>query len=46
VQVSANLSEWSPADPLDVDTTSDPGLVIYTLPKGASKKFCRLVVTP
>jgi hypothetical protein len=46
VQVSANLSDWSPADPLDIDTTTDPGLVSYTLPKGATKKFCRLVVTP
>ncbi|MCF7731597.1 MAG: hypothetical protein K9N23_07910, partial [Akkermansiaceae bacterium] len=46
VQVSDNLGSWVPAAPGDVDTTSAPGFVIYTLPPGASKKFCRLMVTP
>ena len=46
VQVSDDLSTWSPAASGDIDTTSAPGFVIYTLPTGAAKKFCRLVVTP
>ena len=46
VQVSGNLRDWTPAEPGDVDTTSSPGNVIYTLPVGAGKKFCRLVVVP
>ncbi|MCX6876315.1 MAG: hypothetical protein NTW21_21280 [Verrucomicrobia bacterium] len=45
VQVSDNLTDWSPADTADVDT-SDPSQVIYTFPSGAAKKFCRLAVTP
>ncbi|MCX6879132.1 MAG: hypothetical protein NTW21_35800, partial [Verrucomicrobia bacterium] len=45
VQVSANLSDWSPANPDDVDTTT-AGLVTYTLPSGAVRTFCRLSVTP
>ncbi|MCF7731601.1 MAG: autotransporter-associated beta strand repeat-containing protein [Akkermansiaceae bacterium] len=45
VQVSDNLGTWVAAAPGDVDT-STPGLVIYTLPTGESKKFCRLTVTP
>jgi len=45
VQVSDNLTDWSPANPSDVDL-SDPSQVIYTFPSGAAKKFCRLVVTP
>jgi hypothetical protein len=45
VQVSDNLTDWSPANPADVDL-SDPSQVIYTFPSGAAKKFCRLVVTP
>jgi len=46
VQVSDNLKDWTPANPADVDTTSTPGNVIYTLPVGAAKKFCRLMVVP
>ena len=45
VQVSNDLSTWVPAASGDVDT-SDPSKVVFTLPTGASKKFCRLVVTP
>ncbi|MEI7909303.1 MAG: hypothetical protein WCK77_06680 [Verrucomicrobiota bacterium] len=46
VQVSTDLATWTAANPADVDTTSSPGHVIYTLPTGAAHKFCRLVVTP
>jgi len=47
VQVSDNLVDWAPANPLDVATTPPPnGQVIYTLPGGAAKKFCRLMVVP
>jgi hypothetical protein len=46
VQVSDNLVVWVPAAAGDVDTTTNPGQVIYTLPPGAPKKFCRLSVTP
>jgi len=46
VQVSDNLTVWTAANPADVDTTTDPAKVTYTLPTGAAKKFCRLVVTP
>ena len=46
VQVSDNLTNWVPADSADIDTTTDPTKVVYTLPKGAAKKFCRLFVTP
>jgi len=46
VQVSDNLADWVPANPADIDTTTDPAKVTYTLPPGAVKKFCRLVVTP
>jgi hypothetical protein len=46
VQVSDNLSAWLPAAPADIDTSTDPGKVIYTLPKGAALKFCRLAVIP
>ncbi|MCX6880122.1 MAG: hypothetical protein NTW21_40905 [Verrucomicrobia bacterium] len=47
VQVSDNLADWAdivPPDP-SIDE-SVPGLVTYTLPPGAEKEFCRLVVTP
>ena len=44
VQVSDNLQDWSAAT-TGVDT-SDPTKVVYTLPTGAAKKFCRLVVIP
>jgi len=44
VQVSTNLTDWSHA-PSGVDT-SDPGKVVYTLPVGASRTFCRLSVVP
>ena len=46
VQVSDNLTNWVPADPADIDTTTDPTKVVYTLPTGAAKKFCRLFVIP
>jgi hypothetical protein len=46
VQVSDNLTNWVAADPADIDTTTDPTKVVYTLPTGAAKKFCRLFVTP
>ncbi|MCX6872318.1 MAG: autotransporter-associated beta strand repeat-containing protein [Verrucomicrobia bacterium] len=48
VQVSDNLNDWSSAAAGDVDTTSSPGNVIFTLPTGPgiTKKFCRLMVTP
>ncbi len=44
VQVSDNLSTWQTATS-GVDL-SDPGKVVFTLPTGAERKFCRLVVTP
>ena len=46
VQVSDDLVTWVPAAPADVDTATDPAQVVYTLPTGASQKFCRLLVTP
>ncbi len=47
VQVSDNLSDWAPAAAEDIATTLPPGgQVIYTLPTGAAKKFCRLMVVP
>ena len=47
VQVSDNLSDWSPADPGDVVATAPPtGQVVYTFPGTSAKQFCRLVVTP
>jgi len=46
VRVSANLTDWVAADPADVEATSDPTQVVYTLPMGAAEKFCRLAVTP
>jgi len=46
VQVSNDLVTWDPAATGDVDTTSSPGNVIYTLPTGAPQKFCRLMVVP
>ena len=46
VQVSDNLTTWQPANAADIDTASSPGFVIYTLPVSATRKFCRLVVTP
>jgi len=44
VQVSDNLQDWSAAT-TGVDT-SDLTKVVYTLPTGAAKKFCRLLVIP
>jgi len=44
VQVSDNLQDWSAAT-TGVDT-SDSTKVVYTLPTGAAKKFCRLLVIP
>jgi hypothetical protein len=44
VEVSSNLVNWSPAT-TGVDT-SDPSKVVFTLPTGAGKKFCRLMVVP
>ena len=47
VQVSDNLVDWLPANPSDVATALPPnGQVIYTLPSGTVKKFCRLMVVP
>ncbi len=47
VQVSDNLVDWLPANPSDVATAPPPnGQVIYTLPSGTVKKFCRLMVVP
>jgi len=46
VQVSNDLVTWDPAASGDIDTTSSPGNVIYTLPTGAPQKFCRLMVVP
>jgi len=46
VQVSNDLVTWAPAAAGDIDTTSSPGNVIYTLPTGAPQKFCRLRVVP
>lgn len=47
VQVSDNLTEWTEVTPPDASIDeSNPNQVIYTLPSGASLKFCRLVVTP
>ncbi len=45
VQVSNDLATWTSADLADVDT-SVAGEVTYTLPTGAAKKFCRLMVVP
>ncbi|MCX6874007.1 MAG: DUF5018 domain-containing protein [Verrucomicrobia bacterium] len=46
VQVSDNLTDWSPATS-GVDT-SDPSKVVFTLPTGPgiTKTFCRLMVVP
>ncbi|MCX6872322.1 MAG: hypothetical protein NTW21_00710, partial [Verrucomicrobia bacterium] len=48
VQVSDNLTDWSPAAAGDVDTTTDPTKVVFTLPTGPgiTTKFCRLLVVP
>jgi autotransporter-associated beta strand protein len=47
VQVSETLASWTDINPPDpaIDETN-PNQVIFTLPTGSSKKFCRLVVTP
>jgi len=45
VQVSDNLIAWSAATS-GVELTTSPRQVIYTLPTGAAKKFCRLMVVP
>lgn len=46
VQVSNDLDHWDPAAAGEVDTTSSPGNVIYTLPTVDPRKFCRLMVIP
>jgi hypothetical protein len=47
VQVSDNLSAWFDVEPPNESINeSNPNQVTYTLPGGAAKKFCRLVVTP
>jgi len=46
VQVSTDLVNWTAADPASVDSTTDPTQVVYTLPIGAARTFCRLSVTP
>jgi autotransporter-associated beta strand protein len=43
VQISSDLSIWTPADP---QPTPSAGNLIYTLPSGLGKQFVRLVVTP
>ena len=44
VQVSTNLIDWtSAASGVDL---SNPAEVVYTLPTGTAREFCRLVVTP
>jgi hypothetical protein len=47
VQVSDNLAAWTDIVPphASIDT-SVPARVTYTLPTGAARKFCRLVVVP
>jgi hypothetical protein len=47
VQVSDNLAAWTDVVPphASIDT-SVPARVTYTLPTGAARKFCRLVVVP
>jgi len=44
VQVSDDLAIWNTAS-TGVDV-SDPSKVVFTLPTGAAKKFCRLLVIP
>ena len=47
VQVSDNLAAWTDIVPPHASiNTSVPIRVTYTLPVGAAKKFCRLVVVP
>jgi hypothetical protein len=47
VQESDNLSSWTDIVPPNASIDeSNPNQVVYTLPSGAPKKFCRLVVTP
>ena len=46
VEVSTDLVNWTAADPAAVDATSNPAQVVFTLPVGAARKFCRLSVTP
>ncbi len=46
VQVSNDLINWVAADPASVDSVTDPAQVVFTLPTGASKQFCRITVTP
>ena len=47
VQVSDNLGAWTDIVPPHASiNTSVPNRVTYTLPAGAVRKFCRLVVVP
>ena len=46
VQVSTDLVTWVAANPADVDEVSSPGNLIFTIPTGAVKTFCRLMVVP
>jgi len=47
VQVSENLTDWTDIVPPDASIDeSIPTQVTYTLPTGAAKNFCRLMVTP
>ena len=46
VQVSTDLANWTAADPAAVDSVTDPARVVFILPVGAARTFCRLSVTP
>jgi hypothetical protein len=47
-QLSDNLTNWTDVTPPDARITvlANPSRVRITLPSGAAKQFCRLVVTP
>ena len=47
-QISDNMSAWTGVAPTDsrVTVLTSPSRVRITLPAGAARKFCRLVVTP
>ena len=45
-QSSDDLTLWSDAAPGDIQVLATPDRIQFTLPSGAAKKFCRLLVTP
>ena len=47
-QLADDLSHWTDVAPPDarISVSANPNLLRLTLPAGASRKFCRLVVTP